>query len=200
MPGIIADGAGTGDKAKVGASNRLFVASRSSFAEEIGARNERSFILYGQCHLAAATSGAFMAFRNDNSDIMYAISRIYIDTHSLSDNLIITQVKNPTRTNGTDISTTGIVNKKFTAGRGLSATLWISDSSSDMTFSGGSTYHAFPVKTLSQHLRDMKGTNILSKNDIIGWGWSTVDGSNAVDGEIVSFSVNLYEVPTEEIA
>ena len=60
-------------------------------------------------------------------------------------------------------------------------------------------YHAFPVASLTPLQRDMKGTNILGQDDIFLFGWSTVDGGNAVNGEVVSFSVNLYEVPTEEV-
>ncbi len=195
----IIDGTGDSYRAKVGESHRLFVASRSSDAEEIAARSERAFILHGRCHLAAATTGAFMAFRNDSSDILYAVSRIYIDPHGLTDDLIITQIKNPTRANGTDISTTGLVNKNFISNRAATGTLWISDGSSDMTFTLGSEYHAFAGRSLTPISRDMRGTNILGKNDTIGWGWETVDGANAVDGEIVSFSVNIYEIPTEEV-
>lgn len=195
----IIDGTGNSYRAKVGESHRLFVASRSSDAEEIAARNERAFILHCECHVSADASGAFLAFRNDSSDILYAVSRIYIDSHSLSDDLIVRQVKNPTRSGGTDISATGIVNKNYASNREVTGTLWHSDSGANLTLSGGSKYHAFPVTTLKQYTRDMRGTNILGKNDVIGWTWSTVDLGNAVDGEIVSFSVNIYEIPTEEV-
>jgi hypothetical protein len=80
----------------------------------------------------------------------------------------------------------------------MTAILTVSDGSSDLTFTGGLPYHAFPVKTLEQYGRDMKGTNLLGQNDTLLFGWETVDAGNAVNGEIVSFSVNVYEIPVVE--
>ncbi len=199
MPETIRDGTGSGLLAKVETGNRLKVASKTSFAEEIAAQNDRAFIFHGRCHLKAGPSGAFMAIRNTSADQKIAISRIYIDSHSLSDNLIVEQVKNPIISGGTDKSLTGMINKNYASARVMSAILTISDSSSDMTFTGGTPYHAFPVQSLKQYARDMKGTNLLGQNDIFLFGWETVDGGNAVDGEIVSFSVNVYEIPVVEV-
>jgi hypothetical protein len=139
-----------------------------------------------------------MAIKNTSADVKIAISRIYIDAHSLSDSLIVEQIKNPTITGGTDISSTGIINKNYASSRDMTAILTVSDSISDMTFTGGLPYHAFPVESLKQYGRDMKGTNLLGQNDILVFGWETVDAGNAVNGEIVSFSVNVYEIPVVE--
>jgi hypothetical protein len=198
MPDFIRDGTGSGLLAKVEAGNRLKVASKTSFAEEIAAQNDRAFIFHGRCHLSANSSGGFMAIKNTSADVKIAISRIYIDAHSLTDDIIVEQVKNPTISGGTNISSTGIINKNYASSRAMTATLTISDVSSDMTFTGGSPYHAFPVQSLQQYGRDMKGTNLLGQNDILVFGWETVDGENAVDGEIISFSVNVYEIPVVE--
>ena len=198
MPETIRDGTGSGLLAKVETGNRLKVASKTSFAEEISAQNDRAFIFHGRCHLSANSSGAFMAIKNTSADVKIAISRIYIDAHNLTDSLIVEQVKNPTIFGGTNISATGIINKNYASNRAMTATLTVSDSSADMTFTGGSPYHAFPVESLKQYPRDMKGTNLLGQNDMLLFGWETVDGGNAVDGEIVSFSVNVYEIPVVE--
>jgi hypothetical protein len=199
MPEMIRDGTGSGLLAKVEAGNRLKVASKTSFAEEIAAQNDRAFIFHGRCHLSANSSGAFMAIKNTSADVKIAITRIYIDSHSLSDNLIVEQIKNPTITGGTDISSTGIINKNFASSREMTALLTISDINSDMTFTGGNPYHAFSVESLKQYPRDMKGTNLLGQNDTLVFGWETVDGGNAIDGEVVSFSVNVYELPVVEV-
>jgi len=194
----IEDGTGNGYKAKVDDNKRLYVDSKSSFAEEVAAQQGNAFVFSGQCHLKAGASGGFLAITNDDGDKLIAVSRIYIDAHSLSDDLIVYQVKNPVPAGGTDISSTGITNKNFASARVLTATLVISDGSADMTYTGGTIYHAFPVKSLTSYQRDMKGTNILDRDDVLVFGWATVDGGPAVDGEIVSFSVNCYTLPVTE--
>jgi hypothetical protein len=199
MPEIIRDGTGSGVLAGVETGNRLKVASKMFFAEEIAAQNDRAFIFHGRCHLASATSGALMAIKNTSAESKIAITRIYIDPHSLTDNIIVSQVQNPIVSNGTDISATGIINKNYASSRNLVATLRISDGSSDMTYTGGSPYHAFSAQSLQSSARDMKGTNLLGQNDTFLFSWETVDGGNAVDGEIISFSVNCYEIPVVEV-
>ena len=64
---------------------------------------------------------------------------------------------------------------------------------------GGTNYHAFSISSLESVTRNMRGTNILGKGDAIGWSWATVDGGNAVDAEIISFSVNMYRFRPDEI-
>lgn len=187
-----------GNVAIVDDDNRLLTNTKSFFAEEIGSQNGRAFIWHGRCHLAAATSGGLMAFTSSDQTDLTVITRLYFDAHALSDNIIITQVKNPTLAGGTDISTTGIVNKNFASGRSMQGTLKISDSSADLTYTGGSEFHTFPLATLERESRDMRGTNIINNGNTILWGWETVDGGNAVDGEIISISANVYIIPTEE--
>lgn len=198
MPETIKSG-DSGYIAKVDSNNRLYVDSKSFFGEEVGAKEGDAYIWHGQCHLAAATSGGLMSFTSADQTFAYAITRIYIDCHTLSDDIIIHQVKNPTLTGGTDISTTGIINKNFQSGKTQQGTLKISDGSANLTYSGGTDYHAFVVQTLKSYQRNMQGTNILKNGDSILLGWETVDGANAVDGEIISISINGYRIPVTEV-
>jgi len=198
MADIIKSG-DSGNTAKVDSNSRLFVDSKSSFAEEVAAYRGNAYIWHAQCHLAAATSGGLMAFTSSDQNFAYAITRIYIDAHSLSDDIIVHQVKKPTLVSGTDISTTGIVNKDFSSGSTQQGTLKISDGSADLTYTGGTDYHAFVVQSKQSVHRSMNGTNIISNGDTILWGWETLDGANAVDGEIISLSINGYRIPVEEL-
>jgi len=198
MPETIKSG-DSGYIAKVDANHRLFVDSKSFFSEEVAAQLGNAYIWHGVCHLAASTTGALMAFTSTDSEYAYAITRIYIDAQSLSDDIIIYQVKNPTLSGGTDVSTTGIVNKNYSSGRTQLGTLKISDGSADLTYTGGTDYHAFVLQSKASTQRNMLGTNILANGDVICWGWATLDGGNAVDGEKIAFSVNGYRIPVEEI-
>ncbi len=192
---MIKDGGGRAFLAKVSSQQRLLVESKSRSSEEVEAQNGQSFVLHGECHLAAAASGGLMSLANSETLFNVFITRIHIDVHTLTPvDLVVTQVKNPTISNGTDISTTGIVNKNYASGVVLAGTLTISDGSSNMTYTGGSQYHAFPVQTMQQYIRDMQGTNIVNPDTIILWGWKTRSGSNATDAEIISLSVNCVRV------
>lgn len=183
----VQDGSGSGYVAKVDSSNRLHTAARSQVSEESAAEIGDSYIAHGRCHLSADSSGGFMSMKNTSSTKVMKITRIYIDAHNLSDSLIIGQVKNPTVANGTLVDP---VNKNFASGNVSGVELYISDSSSDLTITGGDPYHAFAIASLQHMVRDMKGTNVIYAGDIIAWTWETVDGGNAIDGEIVSLSVN----------
>ena len=187
-----------GNVATVDDDNRLLTNTKSFFAEEIGSQNGRAFIWHAECHLAAATSGGLLAFTSSNQTDLSVITRLYFDAQVLSDNIIIYQVKNPTLVGGTDISSTGIINKNFGSGRSMQGTLKVSDGSADLTYTGGSSFHAFSLSSLESKDRDMRGTNILNNGNTILWGWKTADGGNAVDGEIISISANVYIIPTEE--
>jgi len=189
----------SGYTAKVDSNSRLFVDSKSSFAEEVASYRGNSYIWHAQCHLAAATSGGLMAFTSTDQNYAYAITRLYFDAHSLSDDIIIHQVKNPVLVGGTDISTTGMINKNYDSGKTQLGTLKISDGSADLTYTGGTDYHAFVIQSKQGIQRNMNGTNILNNNDVICWGWETLDGANAVDGEIISLSINGYRIPVEEL-
>ena len=55
-----------------------------------------------------------------------------------------------------------------------------------MTYTGGSQYHAFPAQSMNQYVKDMKGTNLITPDTTILWGWKTRSGVNATDAEIIS--------------
>jgi len=194
MAETIIDGQGKGYLAGVSSENRLLSDSKSRPSEEVEAQNSRAFILHGECHTAAAASGGLLYFTNTSSVNDVVVTRIYIDPCTITPtDLIITQVRTPATTaNGTDISSTGIVQKNYGTANSTIGTLVISDSSSDMTYTGGSQYHAFPAKTMTSLTRDMKGTNVITPNTTILLGWKTASGSNATDGEIVSLSINCF--------
>jgi len=189
----------SGVTAEVGNDNRLWTNAKSYAGEEVAAQNGEAFIWHGECHLAAATSGALMYFKSTDVDKKVHITRIYIDPFSLSDNIKIYQVKNPTTvSNGADVTSTNITNKNFSSGQTMSGTLKISNGSSDMTYSGGTKYHSFIARSLTSTQRNMLGTNVLDNNDEILWGWETMDGvTPATNGEIISLSVNIYRRPVE---
>lgn len=177
---------------KVDDQNRLSVKSSSYDWEAVDAEEGNAFIIHWQCHVAAATSWWLLYFKNTSSLYNVYITRIYIDAHSLTDDFIIKQSFDLTRANWTDISTTAKVNKNRQSWSILDGDVYISDGASDMTLTNWTQFHAFPVKSLTSYLRDMRWSNILTSNTSIGWSWETVDGANAVDGEIISFSINLY--------
>jgi len=171
MPETIKDGQGKGYVAGVTDQFRLKVESKSRPSEEVEAQEGRGFILHAECHLALATNGGLLYFKNADSTKEIVITRIYIDPHILTNtDIIITQIKNPTVVNGTDITTTGIINKNFRNQETLTGALVVSDGSSNMTYSNGSQYHAFPVQSMVSQTRDMKGTNVITPNTNICWG------------------------------
>ena len=195
MPDTIRDGGGTGSVARVDSSNRLHTESKSRQSEEVEAQDAKAFILHGECHLAAAVSGGLLYFTNTSSNKEVVITRIYIDPQVITPtDLIITQVRKPTTTSGgTDISSTGKIQKNFGASTDLEGVLVISDGSSDMTYTGGERYHSIPIKSMtSTPPRHMRGTNVIAPNTTILWGWKTVAAGNATDGEIISLSVNCF--------
>ena len=190
---IVIKSGDSGNVAKVDKDNRLHVDSKSNFVEEYAAENGNSYIVHGECHLAAASSGGLLYFLNTDARYDFVITRIYFDAHSLSKPINVLQIKNPTTiTGGTDITLTGLVNKNFGSSKQVGATLKISDASSDITYSGGQQYHSFVLQSMGSTMRDMRGTNVLCKNNSILFGWKTLDGTNAVDGEIISISLNFY--------
>jgi len=189
----ILDGRGHGKVAGVSDELRLLSESKSRPSEEVEAQRGAAYILHGECHTAAAAAGGLMSFKNTSNLDDVVITRIYIDSHTITPtDLILTQVKNPTVSGGTDITSTGVVQKNYGKNDGLTGTLTISDAASDITLSGGSNYHSMPIKTMSQYARDMKGTNVVTPGKTIAWGWKTRAGGNATDGEIVSLSVNCF--------
>ncbi len=194
MPDTIRDGEGSGECAGVNSSHRLLVESQSRPSEEVEAEKGRGFILHGVCHTAASVSGGLMAFTNTSNDFEVVITRIYIDPQTLTPtDLLVNQEKNPTVSNGTDISTTGIVQKNFGDNATLPGVLTISDGSSDMTFSGGINYHEIAINSRTPQQRDMKGTNVVTPQTTIGWSFKREGGGSATDAEKISFSVNCFK-------
>ena len=191
MPDQIQDGAGGGFKAQVDTNHRLHVSSESFVIEEVRAIEEQAYILHGECHTAAAASGGLMYFKNTSTTYNVYITRIYIDPHTLSDTYTIQQIFDTARTSGTDIGATGKVNKHRASGNVLEGDLYISDASNDMTFSGGTQYHSYPVTSRTSVQRHMNGTNVITPGKSIAFQWTAVDGTGT-DAEVISLSVNLY--------
>ncbi len=190
---IIKDGSGKGYLAGVTSENRLATESKSRPSEEVEAKSGFAYILHGECHTATAASGGLMYFTNTSTNREVVITRCYFDPHTITPaDLIITQVRKPAVSNGTDISLTGIVQKNFGIAHTTIGQLVISDGSSNITYTGGDKFHSFGAKSMTSIQRDMKGTNIIAPNTTILWGWKTASGNNATNAEIVSLSINCF--------
>lgn len=188
----ITDGTGAGYKGKVNEFNQVEVYSESVPSEGIQAERGNAFIIHAECHTAAAASGALMSITNNSSEYNLEVTRIYIDPHTITpSDLIITQVFDATLASGTDVSTTAVVQKNRGSAASFDLEVKCSDASADLTYTGGTQYHAFPVKTMTSSQRNMQLTNVLPRNKSITFGWKTRGGGNATDGEIVSLSVNV---------
>jgi hypothetical protein len=94
---------------------------------------------------------------------------------------------------GTDVTSTAIVNKNRGNTNLFDLTVKISDGSSDITYTGGTKYHSFPIKTMTSNFRDMAGTNIIPAGKSVLWAFKRVGGGSATDGEIISLSVNVIK-------
>ena len=190
----ISDGKGKGNKAEVNENQQLSVISESIPSEGARAQDGEAFIIHFECHTAAAPSGGFMHILNNDAEFELEVTGIYIDPHTLTpSDLIVLQVFDPIISNGTDVSSTAVVQKNRGSASPFDLTIKVSDSSSDLTYSDGTQYLAFPAKSMTGIQRNMNGTNILPAGKAILFGWKTRDGSNAVDGEVVSFSVNIIK-------
>lgn len=188
----ITDGTGAGYRGKVNKYNQFEVLSEAVPSEGTQAQRGNGFIIHAECHTAAAAAGGLMMITNNESDYEIEVTRIYIDPHTLTPpDLIITQVFDPTPSNGTDVSSTAVVQKNRGSAIDFDLSVTVSDASSDLTYTGGTQYHAFPAKTMTSQQRNMNSTNILPRGKSILWGWKTRSGANATDGEIVSLSVNV---------
>lgn len=185
----IEDGLGHGRLAAVTPGNALSVESTSG--EERAIFDGHAFVLSGECHLAAATDGGLFVFTNDSTEFDVFITRIFFDAHVLTTNIFVKEVFDATVSNGTDISSTGIINKHRGSGFIVDGTLIISDGASDMTFTGGTQFASFPLLSLTGSLRDMKGTIRLTKSTSLLFGWEAISGS-ATNGEIISVSANGF--------
>jgi len=203
MPETIKDGS-SGNIAKVDSAGRLWTNAKSNAAEEVASHNGNAYIFHGECHLAAATSGGLMYYKHTSQDKHLHITRLYFDAQTLSNDILIYQVKNPTTvSNGKDVSSTGIINKNFSSGQAINGTLKISEGSDDITYTGGTNYHAFVLSSKQSTQRNMLGTNVLKNNDEILWGWTTLGGGTSGNGvaatntDIISLSMNFYIRPVE---
>lgn len=185
------EGNGNSRTADVSKEFRLTTESKSRPSEEVEAQQGHAFILHAECHTAAAVAGGLMAFQNTSTVNDVVITRIYIDPQTITPtDLIITQVKEPVIASGTDISATGIIQKNFGVGTLTPGVLTISDGAADMTYTGGTQYHAFPANTMASTKRNMNGTNVVSPGTTILWGFKSAGA--ATDAEIVSLSVNFF--------
>ena len=191
---ILEDGRGSGNKAGVTTENQLLVQSESLPSEGFQAQMGKGFIVHAECHTDAAASGGLLLIQNLDTIYDYEITRIYIDPHVITPtDLIITQAFEPSVSNGSDVSSTAIVQKNRNTAEDFNLMIKISDGSSNLTYTGGNQYHSFPAKSMTSVQRDMKGTNIVPANKAMVFGWKTAGGGNATDGEVVSFSVNLIK-------
>lgn len=189
----IEDGKGSGYRAEVTSMNQLVVQAESIPSEGFQAQQGKSFIIHAECHTAAAASGAFLQITNNDSAYDMEITRIYIDAHTITpSDLICVQVFDATESGGTT-NTTAVVQKDRNTADTFDLTVKQSDGAADLTYTGGTQYHAFPINSMSGSQRNMNGTNRIPANSSVLFGWKTRGGGNATDGEIVSFSVNVIK-------
>lgn len=189
MSTVIKSGS-SGYTAEVDSENRFSVRSDSYRVEESYSDHGRSYLIHGVCHLAAATSGAFLYLTPSDQSKHFHITRIYIDAQTLSNDIIVYQIKNPTTiTGGTAITP---VNKNYTSTAVFLGTFKMSDSASDITYTGGTNLHAYVVETKKSYMRDMVGSNLLQVDNTLLFGWATLDGGAATDGQKISFTINGY--------
>ncbi len=194
----------TGRTSKGGIKTWLFrasglarVESVSIATEESHAENGDAYALHGVCRTAAAAAGGLLHIDNTFSTHSFHITRLFIDPQTITDpDLLATIFVDPTSiTSGTDITSTGVVQKNtgsINALKSAGVTLTISDGSADMTFSGGTKLHEIPVVSRTPVSRDLNGTNIIGPGGKWLIGFKLEDGSSAVDNQIVSVTVNGY--------
>jgi hypothetical protein len=189
---ILDDGTGSGNKAKVDDDKRLLVYAKTEPVEAVASEEGNSFIIHAECHTAASAGGGLLYVMNNETDYDLDITRIFIDGHTITPtDLICMQIFDATISNGTDVSSTAIINKNRGSANSFNLTVKISDGSSDMTYTGGTKYHSYPIKTMVSNFRDMAGTNIIPRNKSILFAFKRVSGGNATDGEIISISMNI---------
>lgn len=180
--------------ASVNSIGQLSVLSEDVPSEGFQSRLGNTFIVHAECQTALAASGGLLQLTNNDASADIEITRIYIDGHTITPtDLIVTQVFDATGAAGTDVSLTAIVQKNRGSAEVLNASVVVSDASSDLTYTGGTQYHAFHVGNNESLQRNMNSTNIIPAGKSILWGWKTVSGSNAVDGEVISLSINLIK-------
>jgi len=193
MSTTIKDGTGTGNQVEVNTNNQLSTVSESLAKEEAETVKGETFVFHGRCHTAAATSGGLLTIENTSTDKDIVITRMYIDAFILTPlDLVITQIFGAASSGGTDISSTGIIQKNRGSALTLDAKLTISDAASDITLTGGTEYHSWIMTSGESILRDMVGTNLIPPGKFLSFGYERAGGGSASDGEIISFSINCY--------
>jgi hypothetical protein len=191
---ILKDGEGSGRSAGVTSSGKLKTYSTTEPVEQSLAEDGLSFIIHAECHTAASTGGGLLHITNNDNDYDMIITRIFIDGHTITPtDLICMQIFDANISAGTDVTSTAIVNKNRGNTGLFDLTVKVSDGSSDITYTGGTKYHSFPIKTMTSNFRDMAGTNIIPAGKSVLWAFKRVGGGSATDGEIISFSVNVIK-------
>ncbi|KKK53898.1 hypothetical protein LCGC14_3090170 [marine sediment metagenome] len=189
--------ADTGDTAKVDGNKNLHVLSRSHDSREIYTFLESHFSLHAICHLETEASGAFMMVEYTGSKLLM-IKGVRLSAHTLTDGLIIQPVKNPSTTsNGTNVSKTNIIQKRFSSGENLEAVLTISDNVSDIDFTNGEPFDSEILK--SEESVKFDDVSIIKKGDIYLVSWATLDGLAAIDAELVDVTIDCIEITESDV-
>ena len=200
MATTILDGSGSNLRAKVasdGQDNRLLVGSESTPLEGARAVLGKSGIAHAKCVFGASTSGGLLALTNNSQTEDMDITRIYFDAHALAAPVQIVQVKAPTTvTGGTDLSTTGIIQKNYGSLVTPSVGLVAAQSGAALSYTGGEEYHNFALSSLQSQQRNMNLTNIIAPGTTILWGFETTNvGGHAMGAaETIGISVNFVMV------
>ena len=167
--------------------------------EEQSAQDGESYIFHAECHTAAATSGTLLYIKNNSTVNSIHVTRIYIDPQSLTPtDLFLTQGISPTSiSSGTDVTSTNIIQKNTGKVNALkdASTMTISDGSADITLTGGTVFHKFPVASRTSSQRNMNGTNVIAPGGEWYIGYTSAGG--ATNGEVISLSVNAYVAETD---
>lgn len=194
---ILEDGKGSGIKAEVTAQNRLQVNARAEPSEESESVVGRAFILHAECYTSASTGGGLLYVKNNDTTFDMHVTRIYIDPFTLTDtDLRCLQIFDPTLSaTGTDITSTGIVQKNRGFADTFDLTLYQADASNAITYTGGTKYHNFALTSRTPQQRNMQGTNIVPAGKAILWAFTREGGGTATDNQIISFSVNITKIP-----
>jgi len=192
---ILEDGKGTGYKQRVDQNNQAWVRSRSVNSEEDSATNGDAYIIHAVCRTAAATGGALLYIKNNETDDDLHVHRIYFDTFALTDtDLRCLQIFDAVPTGGTTLAGMPLQKNRGSA-KAFDVTVKVSDASADMTYTGGAQYQSFALNSRTSLLRDMNGTNIIPAGKSILWAFVREGGGVATDNQQVSFSINITLVP-----
>ena len=170
------------------------VTSDTSFGvEEAQAVLGNAYSFSGECHTAANNDGTLLYVKNLMKKNNIHITRCYFDSQVLTPTtMYLTQGFSATTISG---GTTAAPEQKnsgseFSLGA-ADCTFLISDGSADITLTGDSAFHVFPIDSRERVTRHMAGTNIIAPGGEWYIGYKTTTG-NATDGEIISMTINCY--------